>query len=157
MGQISDFVLLDPSSIPTRFPGWIRPAPGWIPSGEETETDLEGLDVVQHSGVTIVMLGILVEATVRGGALAEYVSPSAEQMLTQLPHAVTAALAELNGAGRDHWIDRVVGEWKAELETVEGGGASQCTREEWAPMLIAITDLARRCRPPYVLAMHSSI
>ena len=163
MGIISDFLLVDPSEIPTRFPDWVQPGPGWMPPGGDSEANLEGLDVVALSGLTSVSLNTLLSALVPDTKVeTEFVSPSAEQILTLIPGRATDAMRGLDSPGFGRWADAFIEAERAEAKTIGSDFSREArlaasTRENWDPALESIVGLARRCQAPRVLAMFNSI
>ncbi len=163
MGMISDFLLVDPTEISSRFPGWHQPEPGWMPSDEGSDADLNGLEVLEFKSITTVMLDVLVEALGADCTMdTPFVSPSAEQILTVLPTAVVRAMADLDGDALETWIDAVVEGWREDIATIRDestrlSGLATCTRESWAPVLQSIAALAQRCPPPKVMAMFNCV
>lgn len=164
MGLISDFLLVDPAEFATRFPGWVKPRPGWVPSDEDgTPAELEGLDRVECNNVDPTRLERLVASLVPGAAPSDALaSESAEQILSVLPTAAVETMAAHEGAALDAWIDKVIEAWRADIRAEPTGTTrdvelSSCTREEWEPLLSSLVQLARRCDGPKVMAVFYSL
>lgn len=166
MGMLSDFVIVDPSEIPTRFPNWLQPTPDWRPSDEGSLPDLDGLDVLESKGISPVTLDKLLKALQVGLVVdsvdGAFCSPSAEQFLTVLPSVAVEAIAALKGATFESWIEAFVAADRKDIASIKDDFSREsrlafCTRDSWAPVLESLVELARRCKPPNVLALLNSV
>jgi len=159
--MIVDFFICDADELATRFTGWVRPGPDWMPSFDEPydpdpPDPLDGLQVLQGRAFGDPTLDLLIEALLPEqrpppSMLAEppLLAPSGEQFVATVPAAVVKALAVGTEDSLTAVLETFLQALRADIESIGDPGTRNmmletCTAEQWMPPLAALAAFARQ-------------